>query len=131
MAPTRWSAGTWPSRDLGAQLDHGVVKADQLVLEAEAPPGRSGRLAADKQRFEHHAIQLPGPMLVGVGQRGPGGGGDAQVTQLAFAASPPAADLAQGVGSAEWQNSIATNWPQQARTTGQRRRGRCETSCPR
>ena len=76
-------------------------RADQLVLEAEAAPGGGRGLAAGQQRLEHAPVELPGPMLVGVGQGGAGRGGDAQVGQLAFAAGQPPADLPQGVRPAE------------------------------
>ena len=84
-----------PVEDRGAQLDQGSVETEQLVLEAEAMA--SGDFAAAAQQLiEDAAVQLPGTVLVGVGQGGTFGRiGQSQVAQLAFAGSQPAANLAQ------------------------------------
>jgi len=85
----------------GTQVDHRRVQADQLVLEPElAAPGDLG-LAAAEQRLEHRAVELPRPMLVGVGQRRARGGLDAQVLELALATAQAAADLPQRMGTSE------------------------------
>ncbi len=86
-----------PVEDAGAEFDQGGVQAQQFVLEAEAM--RTGSFAAAAQQLiKHGAVQLPGPMLVGIGQGGALGRiGQPQVPQLAFAGGQSAANLAQGV----------------------------------
>ncbi len=86
-----------PVEDAGAEFDQGGVQAQQLVLEAEAM--RTGSFAAAAQQLiKHGAVQLPGPMLVGIGQGGALGRiGQPQVPQLAFAGGQSAANLAQGL----------------------------------
>jgi len=90
-----------PVEERRAQVDHRRVQADQLVLEPELPPALGQGLTPEQQRLEHGAVELPGPMLVGVGQRRAARRGDAQVFQLALAAAQAAADLPQRVGAAE------------------------------
>ena len=72
-------------------------RRQQSVLEAEAM--RTGSFAAAAQQLiKHGAVQLPGPMLVGIGQGGALGRiGQTQVPQLAFAGGQSAANLAQGL----------------------------------
>ncbi len=86
-----------PVEDAGAEFDQGGVQAQQSVLEAEAM--RTGSFAAAAQQLiKHGAVQLPGPMLVGIGQGGALGRiGQTQVPQLAFAGGQSAANLAQGL----------------------------------
>jgi hypothetical protein len=58
---------------------------------------RAGDFAtAGKQLIKDGAIELPGTVFVGVGQRGTlGRAWQTQMPQLAFAGGQPAADLAQ------------------------------------
>jgi len=74
-----------PVEDAGAEFDEGGVQTQQFVLEAEAM--RTGGLAATAQQLiKHGAVQLPGPMFVGISQGGALGRiGQTQVPQLAFA----------------------------------------------
>jgi hypothetical protein len=83
-----------------AEVDDRRVQAHQLVLEPELPPGRDGTVAAGEQLVEDGPVQLPGPMLVGIGQRRAVRRGDAQMLELALAAAQPP-DLPQRVGPAE------------------------------
>jgi len=84
-----------PVEHAGAEFDQGGIQAQQLVLETESM--RAGDFAAAAQQLiKHAAIQLPGPMFVGIRQgRTLGRVGQPQVPQLAFAGSQTAADLAQ------------------------------------
>src|SRR5208282_1453249 len=84
-----------PVEDAGAEFDQGGVQTQQLVLEAEAMRA-GGFAAATQQLIKHGAVQLPGPVFVGIGQGGALGRiGQSQVPQLAFAGGQPAANLAQ------------------------------------
>src|ERR1035441_7046451 len=89
--------GSLLSKLAGAEFDQGGVQAQQSVLEAEAM--RTGSFAAAAQQLiKHGAVQLPGPMLVGI--RHGGGLGrirQPQVPQLALAGGQSAANLAQGL----------------------------------
>ena len=84
-----------------AQVDHRRVQAHQLVLEPERPPTPRQGLTASEERLEHGPIELPRAMGVGIGQRRAGRRRDAQVFELALTAAQPAADLSQGMGTAE------------------------------
>ena len=86
-----------PVEDAGAEFDQGGVQAQQFVLEAEAM--RAGSfVAAAQQLIKHGTVQLPRPMLIGIGQGGALGRiGQPQVPQLAFAGGQSAANLAQGL----------------------------------
>jgi hypothetical protein len=84
-----------------AQVDHGRVEADPLVLEAERVYAL--RLGGDRleQSVEALLEQLPRTVAVRVGQRGTDRDVDAQVGQLAFAALQPAFDLPPRMGAAQ------------------------------
>lgn len=85
-----------PRKHLGAEVDHGCVQAEQLVLEAEFL--RPAHLAAaGEQLVEHLLVQLPRPVRIGVGQRGAARRRDPQVGQPAFTTGEPPADLAQRI----------------------------------
>ena len=82
-----------------AQVDHGRIQADQFVLEAEFPV--AGHLAPHRlqEAVEHVLKHRPGPMRIGVGERRPGGGRDAQVDELALATLEAPFNLPQRVGA--------------------------------
>ena len=91
-----------PIVERGAEVDQGGVEADQRIAETKAAELPRLPLAALIERLKHALIQLPGPMLVGIGQsRALGSLGDSQVTELAFTAGQSTADLAQGLGLTE------------------------------
>lgn len=104
-----------PVKDRGAQRDEAGVEREQFVFEAEAMA--SGHLAAAVQQLiEDALVQLPVAMLVGVGQGGARRGRrQTQMAQLAFAGRQPAANLGKDCARPKWQNSMATNWPQQVK----------------
>jgi len=80
-----------------AQVDHGRIKADQFVLEAELLLAHD--LGGDdlEQAIEHLFEQFPRAMAIGIGQRRTGGGFYPQVCQFAFATLQPTFDLPQGM----------------------------------
>ena len=86
-----------PIEDTHTQIDHRRVQAHQLVLEAELVFCLDAAAHPLKQLVEHLLVQLPGPMAVGVGQRGTRRRLDPKVCKLAFTALQSAADLAQRV----------------------------------
>src|ERR1700739_537741 len=92
-----------PIVKLQAQIDHRSVQADQLVLEAEFPlPLCCQLLAAPQQLSEHRLVELPGPVLVGIGQGGAlGSRRHSQMLQLAFAGSQSLGDLVEAVRSSQ------------------------------
>ena len=84
-----------------AQIDHGRIDADQLVLETELLlPHRLGGDSLE-QPVEHLLEKLPRAMRVGVGQRRARRRFDTQVGEFAFATLQTTFDLAQGMGSAQ------------------------------
>ena len=84
-----------PVEDRSAEFDQRGVQREQFVLETE--PVRAGHFAAaGEQLIKHAAIELPGPVFVGIGQRGAlGRVRQSQMAQLALAGGQPAADFAQ------------------------------------
>jgi len=65
-----------PIKHGGAEIDHRGIQAQQRILETELPllsgfwlAGHQ-HLALGQQLLKHGALQLPGPMLIGVGQGG-------------------------------------------------------------
>ena len=85
----------------GAQVDDRRIQADELVFKPELAAAGDLGLAAAEQGLEHGAVQLPRPMLVGVGQGRAGRRLDPQVLELALATAQPPADLSQRVGAPE------------------------------
>src|ERR1039457_6461813 len=81
------------------QVDDAPVQAHQLVLEAEllTPALAAHQFLAFEQRLlEHRLVQLPRPILIGIGQGGPlGRYRHPQMLQLPLAASQASANLAQ------------------------------------
>ena len=84
-----------------AQVDHGRVETDQLVLEAKFLLAHGLGRHDLEQPVEDPLEQLPRTVAVRVGERGPDRNADAQVNQLAFAALQSTFDLPQGMGTAQ------------------------------
>src|SRR5437879_8033020 len=90
-----------PVEERGTEFNQRGIEAQQLVLEAEAVPSGDFAAAAE-QLIKHAAVQLPGTMLVGIGQgRAFGSVGQSQMPQLAFAGGQAAANLTQRLRSAQ------------------------------
>ena len=90
-----------PVEQAGAEIDHRGVQAQELVLEPElALPLRDG-LAPAQQLEEDRLVQLPGPVRIRVGQRGPARSRDPQVAELPLAAGQPPADLPERLRPAQ------------------------------
>jgi hypothetical protein len=87
------------------QVDDASVQSHQFVLEAELlPPALAAHqfLAFEQRLLEHRLVQLPRPVLIGIGQRGPlRRHRHSQVLQLPLAAGQTAADLAQGMRASQ------------------------------
>jgi hypothetical protein len=89
----------------GAEIDHRGIQAQQRVLETELPllsgfwlAGHQD-LALRQQLLEHRALQLPRPMLIGVGQGGARRSrGQPQMTKFPFAGSQTPTNFAQRLG---------------------------------
>jgi hypothetical protein len=91
-----------PVKQTGAQIDASGVQAQQLVLEAELLLASGHAVALRQQILKHRLVQLPRPVFIGIGQRGPvGRAGNPQVPQLALTGRQAIANLAQGPGPAE------------------------------
>jgi hypothetical protein len=98
------------------QVDDAPVQTQQLVFETELLPSALALhqfLAFEQRLLEHRLVQLPWPMLIGVGQRDLFG---ATGTPRCFScpsqqASPPQISRNE-CARPNWQNSIAMNWPQ-------------------
>src|ERR1700680_2355010 len=87
----------------GAQIDDGRVQTEQFVLEARlAPPAMRQFLTAGQQFQKHRLIQLPGAMLIGVGQgRARGSSRHSQMLQLPSGGCQSLANFAQAVGATQ------------------------------
>jgi hypothetical protein len=83
-----------PVKQTQAQIDHGRVQTEELVLETEALTG-SKILRQIQQAMEDAFIELPGSMGIGVAERGTAGTiFQAQVSELSFATGQAINDLA-------------------------------------
>jgi hypothetical protein len=88
-----------PVKQRGAQPDERGIQAEEPVLEPELALAELQSLATTQELIKQLLLELPGPVLVGVGQgRSFGGILDAQMPGLAETAGQAAADLPQGVG---------------------------------
>jgi len=101
-----------------AEIDRGGVQADQLVLESELLPCSHLHPTALEELEEDLFIKLPGAMLVGIGQGGPAGSGDAQMLELPFTASEPSGDLSEGMGSAQLAKEHGDKLPPAGEASG-------------
>ena len=90
-----------PVEDRSTEFDQRGVQREQFVFETEAV--RAGHFAAAREQLiEHAAIELPGTVFIGVGQRGAlRRVGQPQMPELAFAGSQAATNLAQGLRAAQ------------------------------
>src|SRR5487761_899625 len=85
-----------PVKHGGAEFDEGAVDAPQWIAKTEAVSCPRCLLATRKQNAEDLLIQLPGPVLIGVGERGfVGRLRNAEMLQLSFTTRQAAANLAQ------------------------------------
>jgi hypothetical protein len=84
-----------------AQVDHGRVDTDQLILEAEL--ALAAHLGSNllEQSVEHLLRKLPRAVRIGVGQRGAHRHLDPQVGKLALAAPQTALDLSERMRPSE------------------------------
>src|ERR1700741_957870 len=85
-----------PVKHGGAEVDEGTVDAQQWIAKTETVSCPCCLLATSKQNAENLLIQLPGPVLIGIGERGfVGRPSNAEMLQFSFATRQPAANLAQ------------------------------------
>jgi hypothetical protein len=91
-----------PIEGAQAHVDYRGVQAHESVLETKflAPPGDLS-LASRQQTHEDPLVQLPGPMVVGIGQGRLVRSSDPQVLQLPLTTSQPTGYLSQGVRPAK------------------------------
>ena len=90
-----------PVKDAQAQVDGGRIEADQFVLESEFLLSRKLASASVEQLHKQMLIQLPGTVLIRIGQGGAAGGGDTQMFQLPLTAPEATGDLPEGMGSTQ------------------------------
>ena len=88
-----------PVKQRQAQLDGRRVERVERVLEPKRLPPASRQTARCQQLIKDGLVQLPWPMLIGVGQgRALGRSTQAEVLEFSRARGQPAADLPEGLG---------------------------------
>jgi hypothetical protein len=90
-----------PVKHAQTQVDGGRIKADQFVLESELLSPSSLNATAFQELKEDLLIELPGTMLVSIGQGGATGSGDTQMFELPLTASQTPANLPKGMSSTQ------------------------------
>jgi MFS family permease len=58
-----------PIKEVGAQLDHGGIQAEELVPESKPPLAEIQGPALAQELVKYPLVQLPWPVFVGIGQR--------------------------------------------------------------
>jgi hypothetical protein len=89
-----------PRKELGAQIDHRRIQAQELVVEPKVLAARH-RATPIEQLIEDRLIQLPRAVGIRIRERRALRRRDPEVRQLAFATRQPAADLPQRVRAAQ------------------------------
>lgn len=91
-----------PVKQAGAQSDECGIEAEESVVEPERPFAEHLLLATAQDLIKQLLVELPGPVLIGVGQGGALRGLlKAQMPRLAEATGQAPADLPKGVGLPE------------------------------
>jgi hypothetical protein len=88
-----------PGKHLGAQVDHGGIETEELVLEAQAF-ARRDRPTAVEELVEDVLIQLPGAVRIRVAEGRAFRDADPQMAEALLAAREAATDLAQRMRAA-------------------------------
>ncbi len=93
-----------PVEDLGAEVDDGAVQTIEIARDHQGGLGVGGKFGTEmaQQGEEEILIDLPGAVLIRVGQGGMFGGfGDAEMDQFAFAGLESFVDFAEALRLAE------------------------------
>jgi hypothetical protein len=90
-----------PVKNAQAQINRGGIQTDQFVLKPKLLSFSDLHSAAFEKLEKNLLIQFPGPMSIGIGQRGAIGGSDSQMPQFPFTASKASDNLPEGMGSAQ------------------------------
>ncbi len=90
-----------PVKDAQTEIDGGRIEADQLVLESKFLLSRNLASTSIKQLNKQMLIELPGTVLIRIGQGGSAGSGDTKMFQFPLTASQPSSNLSEGMGSAQ------------------------------
>ena len=90
-----------PVKDAQAEVNGGRVEANQLVFESEFLRFRKLTSTSVQQLCKQMLIQLPGSVLIGVGQGRTTGSSDPQVLQFPLTTSEASSYLSEGMGSTQ------------------------------
>jgi len=90
-----------PVKDAQAEVNGGRVETNQFVFEPEFLLSRKLASTSVEQLHKQMLIQLPGPVLIRVGQGGTTGSGDPKVLQFPLATSEASCNLPEGMSSAQ------------------------------
>ncbi len=103
-----------PIKKARAKLDHRGVQAEKLVAESKLSIVETQLLTTAQKLVKHLLVQLPRPMLIGVGQRRSFRRPlEAQMLRFSKTTGQTATDLPQRMGLPQLAKSMATNWSQQ------------------
>jgi hypothetical protein len=90
-----------PVEDAQAQVNGGRVEANEFVFEPEFLLSRKLTSTSVEQLHKQMLIQLPGPVLIRVGQGGTAGSGNPQVFQFPLTTSEASRNLPEGMSSTQ------------------------------
>jgi hypothetical protein len=95
------SAKFGPIKEADTEVNDRGIETDQFVLKPELFLDLYLALASFEELYKDPLVELPGPVLIGISQRGSTGGADAQMFQFAFTASQSSGNLPKRMGSAQ------------------------------
>jgi hypothetical protein len=90
-----------PVEDAQAEVNGGRVEANEFVFESEFLLSRKLTSTSVQQLHKQMLIQLPGTVLIRVGQGRTTGSGDPQVLQFPLATSEASGNLPEGMSSTQ------------------------------
>jgi len=90
-----------PIKYFQAQIDGGRIHADQFVFKPKRCLPNNLDTTSFKELKEHLLIQLPGTVLIGIGQGGMAWSSNTQMFQLSLTASKASANLTERMGAAQ------------------------------
>jgi len=102
-----------PIKDSQAQIDGGRIHGDQFVFESKCFLPHDLDTASFKELKKNLLIELPWTVFIGIGQGGMARSCDAKCFNFPSQLRRPPLISRREWARPNWQNNMATNWPQQ------------------
>jgi hypothetical protein len=90
-----------PVKEADTEINDGGIETHQFILKAEFLFDLDLALASFEELHKDSLVELPGPVLIGIRQRGTTGGADTQMFQFVFTASQPSGNLPERMSSTQ------------------------------